>query len=421
MQKKLLYVTSRVFWPTKTGHEVHIYNYCRILKEKHGYCIDVYIIDNPATVEAARSTKPDFIRNMICGKKISKRNIVGNLLGKTLFHQDHWPLQLSLYYSRANCEEIKKINDSEHYDVLFVDMVRLAPYIKPFEQLSMLKILDMGDMLSKRYSRQISSVNKTSNVGGAYMTNMSRGLQSVLRAKWLQILILKTESKLMEKSEVLWAERYDRVLLVSNVETEEINKRLSRPKAVTVRVGVDCEYLGERMDVHKDSGTVSFVGTMRYAANSDTVKYIVEKILPLCKEVKQVRLIGKCPENISKAYQDERHVVFTGMVPDLRKEVKKTDVFLAPMAYGTGVKIKIIEAMAMGMPVVTNEIGVEGIPGVNGVHLYIGNTEQEIAAYVDELISDPEKCMELGHNAQQLIEKHFSWEAMTTAFAKAGL
>lgn len=421
MQKKLLYITSRVFWPTKSGHEVHIYNYCKALKEKYEYCIDVYILDNLQTIELSQSSKPDFIRNIICGKKISKLTIIGNLLGKTVFNKNHWPLQSSLYYSKSNCDEIKKINGTEHYNVLFVDMIRLAPYIKTFERLSTFKVLDMGDLLSKRYKRQISSVNKNSNVGGAYTNGLSGLMQSVLRAKWIQVMILRLESHLMKSSEVYWAEKYDSVILVSTVETEELNNMLSYLKAVTVRVGVDSAYFGEDINADKESGTVAFVGDMYTAANSDTVKYVIEKIMPLCQKIKQVRFIGKCPDNISQAYKDNEKVVFTGMVPDLRSEVKKANVFLAPMAYGTGVKIKIIEAMAMGMSVVTNPIGAEDIPGVNGVHWFVGNTDQEIAKYVDELISNSDKCTEIGHNGQQLVKEHFSWEATTKAFEKAGL
>ena len=102
-------------------------------------------------------------------------------------------------------------------------------------------------------------------------------------------------------------------------------------------------------------------------------------------------------------------------------EVKKTNVFLAPMAYGTGVKIKIVEAMAMGMPVVTNPIGAEGIPGENGVHWYVGNSDTEIAEYIDQLLADPADCAEMGENAQRLVDETFSWNAATKAFAKAGL
>ena len=69
-----------------------------------------------------------------------------------------------------------------------------------------------------------------------------------------------------------------------------------------------------------------------------------------------------------REFDTNKIVHFSGKVSDLRGEVKKGMVFLAPIAYGTGIKTKILEAMAMEMPVVTNSVGAEGIPGVNGKH-----------------------------------------------------
>lgn len=421
MQKKLLYLTSRVFWPAQSGHEVHIFNYIKALSEKYGYCVDVYILEKKATIDAALKNKPAFIRNIICGEKIAKHHIVENILCETILNREHWPIQAALYFDKANVKKLEELNHREHYDVLFVDMIRLAPYIRAFSHQKPFAVLDMGDLLSKRYRRQIANVHESSSVGGAYTSNMPKVVQSMLRPKWIQVAILKVENQLMEKAETLWAERYDSVILVSTVETEELNRKLTAAKAVTVHVGIDTQYFSEDMGMEKGSGLISFVGDMRTAANRDTVNDIALHILPLCKKVKQAVLVGKCPADLMNAYRQNERIHFTGMVPDVRKEIKRTNVFLAPMAYGTGVKIKIVEAMAMGMPVVTNPIGAEGIPGTNGVHWYVGNNEKEIAEYVDKLLSDPNHCGEMGQNAQQLADEIFSWDAATNAFAQAGL
>lgn len=419
--KKLLYLTSRVFWPTKSGHEVHIYNYCKALHEKFGYMVDVYILDDKKIVEDSLSNKPEFLRSVICGEKISKGSVLRNLLGRTFCGKERWSLQTSLYFNKENCKSLNTLNEIEHYDVLFVDMVRLAPYLYAFSNTPKLSVLDMGDMLSKRYKKQIDNVSEKSNVGGAYSNNMSKTMQFILRSKWIQTIILKIENKLMASSELFWAEKYDSVILVSTVETDELNSKLSKHKAVTVRVGVDNNYFGEERNIQKEDGLVTFVGDMRTAANSDTVGNIVNDILPLCRNIKRVHFVGKCPDSLRNTYLDNEKVIFTGMVPDIRDEVKRARVFLAPMAYGTGVKIKIVEAMAMGMPVVTNTVGAEGIPGENGYHWYVGNTNKEIANYVDELIVNEEKCEQIGTRAQRLVDEYYSWDTATKAFAEAGL
>ena len=208
-----------------------------------------------------------------------------------------------------------------------MDMVRLAPYIRAFSGTTLLSVLDMGDMLSKRYMRQISKINANSNMGGAYTSRLSYAMKLLLKVKWIQTVILKAESKLMERSEIFWAEEYDSVILVSTVETQEINKKLSKRKAVTVRVGVDTDYFRKEYESGKENGLISFVGDMRTAANSDTVEYMISSILPLCKKVKKICFIGKCPDSLKNTYKHNSRVYFTGTVPDIRLEVKKARVF----------------------------------------------------------------------------------------------
>ena len=108
--KKLLYITSRVFWPTKSGHEVHIYNYCKALNEKYGYCVDVYILDKKSEIDNAISSKPSFINNVFSGKSISKLDIISNLITKTLFNKEHWALQSSLYFNQKNKAYLEELD-----------------------------------------------------------------------------------------------------------------------------------------------------------------------------------------------------------------------------------------------------------------------------------------------------------------------
>lgn len=419
-KRSLAYITTRVFWPPKSGHEVHIYNYCRALHKQFGYDIDAFVFGDKVNAEALRGSAPEFLRQVIVGEDVSAANVVLNMVSKGVLSRVPWTLQSLLYYSKANCAILDSVNREADYDVFFVDMVRLAPYLDALPVKPRLCVLDMGDMLSKRYFRQIESISADSNVGGAFSDKLPGPLRRVLRAKAVQAAILKGEGNLMRKAERYWAERYDKVILVSTVETEELNALLGEDKAVTVRVGTDCDFFGQRSP-KKGTGLVSFVGDMRTAANSDTVKVMVERILPLCRNVRQMLFVGRCPDGLKDLYRDNPKVRFTGVVDDIRDAIKGTNVFLAPMAYGTGVKIKVVEAMAMAMPVVTNSIGAEGIPATDGVHWLRADEDADIAANVDILLADPARCDQMGAVAQALARETYSWQATTAAFREAGL
>lgn len=180
---------------------------------------------------------------------------------------------------------------------------------------------------------------------------------------------------------------------MSPIETDEFNKKYNTNKAVTVSLGVDYPYFSEELSVKKDNGRVTFVGNMATPANADSVRYIIDQVLPKSKNIKSLFFVGNCPESLREEYRENNKVHFTGKVDDLRIHVEQGMVFLAPIAYGTGIKTKILEAMAMGMPVVTNSIGSEGIPGVNGQHWYVSDDPKKIAQYADELLISSQKCV----------------------------
>lgn len=225
----------------------------------------------------------------------------------------------------------------------------------------------------------------------------------------------------MEMAEKKYSELFDRVIFVSPIETNEFNKKYRTNKAVTVSLGVDYPFFSEKLPVKKDDGKVTFVGNMATPANADSVRYIIDQVLPNSRMIKNIVFVGKCLESLREEYEKNEKVFFTGKVDDLRMYVEGGMVFLAPIAYGTGIKTKILEAMAMGMPVVTNSIGAEGIPGVNGKHWYVSDDSKEIAHFVDDLLMSQDMCDEIGKNAQKFVEATYQWDIIFEQFKELGL
>lgn len=119
--------------------------------------------------------------------------------------------------------------------------------------------------------------------------------------------------------------------------------------------------------------------------------------------------VGKAPNDVIKKYQTDR-IEFTGAVDDLRPYIKQSNVFLAPIAYGSGIKTKILEAMAMGVPVVTNSIGAEGISAKNGIDFFVTDDFSEMAKIVSALIQDKEKAKQIGQSGASYVKEHHQWK-----------
>lgn len=418
-EKKMLFISNRVFWPPMGGHEVEIYHYCRGLHEKYGYEVDIYAFDDPAKLEGVE--QPEFLHKVYLADEIGKKTKVGNLIKKTFLSEEKWPIQNSLYYSNENANRITMLVKKEKYDVVIVDMIRLATYYHALDGADCKKILDIDDTLSKRYKRQLKAITKQTVIAGQYNDRLSGFLQKLLSTSLLKKFVLGIEIPRVEKAEKRFSDLYDRVIFVSPIETNEFNERYKTDKAVTVSLGVDYPYFAEDVPAIKAKGRVTFVGNMATSANADSVRYVINQVLPACKKVESAVFIGNYPETLLNDYKDNPKVKFTGKVTDLRIFVKEGMVFLAPIAYGTGIKIKILEAMAMQMPVVTNSIGAEGIPGVNGKHWYVSDDPQEIASYVDELLTSQAHCDEMGEAAGKFVKESFQWDIIFEQFSKLDL
>lgn len=418
MSKSILYLCTRVFWPPYDGHASEMYHYCRGLHHKLGYEIDTYIFDE--VTEKEKNQKPDFIRDIIPGIPISRSTKLTNMLRRSFWGKEAWPLQCSLYYSETNAKKIAEVLIQRHYDAIFVDMVRLAPYIYACHQYAGLKILDIDDTLSKRYARQERVIDTKTTVAGQYNQKLPKFLQKLLTAKCLKKAVLRFEIPRMKWAERYFADLYDKVIFVSDLETKDFNETYHTDKAVTVSLGVDYPFFSEQLPVEKEPGTISFIGNMGTAANADSLRLIARKILPLCHNVRKCYIIGKCPDELRQELADCEKLEILGKVPDLRPMVQRTEVFLAALAYGTGIKTKILEAMAMGMPVVTNDVGAEGIAAVRGQDFLVANDYQEIAAAVDGLLQDVDLRSQIGASAQSYTKNKCQWEAIWEDFRKAG-
>lgn len=416
--KKLLFVTTRLFWPTDSGRKTSLYFYCKGLHEVYGYDIYLYSFLESGQTEEMLENRPDFIKEVKIAAPIGKTKKVSNLLGKSLFCG--WPFQNAIYYSGKNKKNLRKYCLEVQPDAIIVDMIRLAPYFNAFKDIDCLKILDLDDLLSKRYKRQAVGKNEKGSLLGAYAQNASKSSNKVINQPFMKRMVLKNESKRVKKAEEKYARLYDRVIFVSDQETDELNRRLKQDKAVTVALGIDYDYYGNFAPVLKEKGALAFLGNMKVAANVDSLNMIVTEILPRIKSDIKLYVVGACPEEIRDQFPDER-LIFCGMVEDVRPVIGKCEVFLSPIAYGTGIKTKILEAMALGVPVVTNSVGIEGIAGRSGEHYLVSDDADKLASYVGELLSGGQISEQLALNGKELAKEKYDWKNIYASFAKVGI
>lgn len=412
--KRLFFVTTRLFWPTDSGRKLSLYYYCKGIHEKYNCDIYIYSFLEAGQTEEDIEKKPEFIKEVRLADSISKGEKIHNLLLKTMLSRK-WPIQCSLYFSEQNAEHIKKYCDEIQPDYIFTDMIRTSMYYDSFQHSHAVKVLDMDDLLSARYERQLHARYK-SNISGQYAGRLPGIINKLIGNQVVRSAVLTMERDLTAKAEIHYSKLYDKVIFVSAVETAYLNKKLPG-KAITIPVGINA--VPEReLVITPEKNLLSYVGNLKVAANVDTLHWIISDILPKIHHNVKFMVIGKCPDDIKEKYKGNNHVIFTGRVDNLVEYIRKSQIFLSPILYGTGIKTKILEAMSMGVPVVTNDVGAEGIEAKDGQEFWVKNDSEAIAEQVDYLLDQYDAALSVAKAGRKLVENMYEWNNIYKEFGK---
>lgn len=186
-----------------------------------------------------------------------------------------------------------------------------------------------------------------------------------------------------------------------------------REKLVIIENGVDADHFSHRLP-RKARNSLVFTGDLGYAPNEQAAYFLATRIFPpLRKRYGDLRLalVGRNPPPGILAFGEMPEVQVTGFVPDIRPYVWQAGIYVSPLRLGTGMKNKILEAMALGTPIVASEISCEGIEVESGKHLLMARTEEEFREAIRMIREDDELAERLSVQARRLVERRYCWDA----------
>lgn len=419
-KKKLLFVASRQFWPTSGGKEITLYFNCKGLSEEYGY--DIYLFCFADKNAQRDLEKPKFIKELVYADVPSAWQGIASILKYSILGKE-WPLQNSLYYNKEMSKRLIGFCQKVEPDVVVIDMVRLVPYADDLFKMKTRSwkkmILIEDDLLAKRYRRQLEA-SSSGNMAGQYSKNLPLALNRLSNYPIVKKSVLSLEAGRLEKYERKCIDKFDFITFISPIETAEFNGMYHTSKGITLTMGADVRYYAEGNIDKYEPNSMSIVANFTTAANADSIEYICSEILPRLSHDAKYYVMGRCPDDIKKKYETSK-VQFLGFVEDIREIAKSTTLYLSPMVYGTGIKTKIVEAMAMGIPVVTNDIGAEGLNVRDGEHLFVCKTNDEIVERINQLFFDKELRERIASTGQMFVLKNHTWEKVYEAFDQMGL
>lgn len=215
--------------------------------------------------------------------------------------------------------------------------------------------------------------------------------------------------------------RFDSVVMVSESDRALILAAAPNLREVgVVPNGVDVSHYSP-VEWQPNTTKLLYNGALTYRANEDAVRHFASDIYPLlrerCPEV-VLHVTGRTTDVDVRGIVDCPGIELTGYVEDIRDELRNSAVCVVPLREGGGSRLKILEAMAAGVPVVSTSIGVEGIDAVAGTHLLVADTPADFAEAVGQVLEDAHLSRALSANARAFVEEQYSWSNLGREFSR---
>jgi len=233
--------------------------------------------------------------------------------------------------------------------------------------------------------------------------------------RWVGALYSLIQWKKLRRYEATICRLADGVVAVSEADKAALQRLVPGLNVTVVPNAVDVEYYTSA-DIRPSSlppRSLVFTGKMDFRPNVDAVLWFCHEVLPLVRrQMPDVRfyIVGQSPHRRVLRLADDPAVTVTGYVDDVRSYIAGACVYVVPLRIGGGTRLKVLEAMAMGKPIVSTSLGCEGFEGlVPGRELSLADTPQEFAQRVIELLDDASQRERLGRAARRFVEERYDW------------
>ncbi|MHC1653588.1 glycosyltransferase [Stenotrophomonas maltophilia] len=327
------------------------------------------------------------------------------------------PLQCLAFFGKRKSRWITSQIADFGPDVVVVDMLRLWSYVRHWDSTPL--VLDIDDLLSVRYQRQLSS--GATDVLGTFrerLPSVAGWLANVFAAR-----LLAVESKRLAKMELDVTASAASVIFVSELEAERHRLRSGAANLHSVPP-MSADVVCVRPPRSHQGGMplrLAFLGNLKAPQNLQALRYVVGTLLPILLDAGveySLDVIGSIDARVAEELS-RPGITFHGFVDDLNEALRETDLHLAPILSGTGVKTKIVDAFAIGVPTVTTSLGLEGL-AVEGRHVaLVFDTPEHFLEIVRAVITDPAMLHNISSSASAYVSEQHAREVVFARYSKA--
>lgn len=362
--KNIIYIASR--YPSSyAGREYMIKQNLKFFDEA-GYTVDFVYLGAETSIRIDKNVTYYQI------KKPSLFEIAFNLIFKT-----NLSLQERLFYSNFAKNKILDIFVKNKKSVILVDMVRMSSLA---EDISCGKILEYDDLLSLRYKRMYDNFSNNIDLLGTYSDKYPSAVVKIIKP--FGKYILAKENKLMDKREIYLSKRFSLLSFTSPLEANNFSEKVSSNIVFANPPAIPDFSCNEDSKVSSGGMKFSFVGNLKANHNLATLKNIKDLFSreDVIQSGAEIDVYGDYDQRALELCKNVTNIHLHGMVENIDDAYLSSSCLIAPIPFGSGIKVKVIEAMSYGLLVITNDIGAEGI-GLKAGYNYIDYIDDDHCAH----------------------------------------
>jgi sugar transferase (PEP-CTERM/EpsH1 system associated) len=383
---RILIITDYLPYPPVTGDLQGVYNRLRRIAKQHEVSL-VGFLESPDETEGVSHLQKFCYR--VETANLQHRSRLRRLPRMLRYFLGGTPPELEFLYSEELVNKIRQLVSEVDFDIVQIEQSRMALYLKILPPNKHFKrILFFHNIASFQYNR---------------ISRVERNLLRKMRA-WLH-------GQMMRRWEPRYAERFDCCITVSELDRQLLITTNPRLRVDVVNNGIDTK-IYRPLVLEELKPILLLVGSMSYAPNADSAVWFCEEMLPLIRSALgevQVWIVGLSPPpEVIKLSGNGVHV--TGRVEDVLPYYSRSTVCVVPLRAGGGTRGKILEAMALGRPVVSTSIGCEGLDAVANRHLLVADDPQRFAEKTVRLLIDRELYQRIITEARKFVLARYDWD-----------
>jgi sugar transferase (PEP-CTERM/EpsH1 system associated) len=376
---RILYVCHRFPYPPKRGGKIRPFNMIRHLARSNEVVV-CSLARSRQEEEEAHGIAP-----YCSAYHVQRVNETAQKLRMVATLPTHITASASYFHSPALARTIRRQLARSRFDLIFVHCSSVAHYVSAVRDTP--KILDFGDMDSQKWLEYARYKPFPLSLG-----------------YWWEGQRLRAYEKRL-------ARRFDLCTATTRAEWETLQSYGTGVASDWFPNGVDSEYFCP-VDTPYDPDTIAFVGRMDYYPNQQSMFEFCRNVWPLLKGRRpraKLFIVGADPSPQVRRLGDIEGVTVTGSVPDVRPYVRGAAATVAPLAIARGTQNKILEAMAMGVPVVTTSVAAGGVDAIAGEHLLVADSPQTQCMAIEALLEDPLRRDRFARAGRARVLSHHAW------------